>query len=295
MDFERILADLNDQITKIQITLQSTKQRQQRLQSLVSMIHVGIYVAIWISYWIDKQFPYLSPVRWIITSMNIYEPLFWTILFLGFPLWSLLIYKIFTFYYQHKYKHYESLLDLYKSKQKLELDALKKKTKYYQMKSLIQRYEGKDDTDETFEMDSSIDSNKIGLQDQRYSPTSEKQMKDISPPSIKQKDTKYSPSWMNRLVDAVLLDEKNIPSYTTSVDNTSVLFALICSFCYSHNGFLNQKDYDTLPCYICPKCGQMNVKQHLSDQQGKSNEDIHKPQKPKKQKSRSNSNPNKQA
>lgn len=290
MDFERILADLNDQITKIQITLQSTKQRQQQLQSLVSVIHAGIYTFIWIGYWIDKQFPYISPIRWIITSMNVYEPLIWTVLFLGFPLWSLLIYKIFTFYYQHKYKHYESLLELYKSKQKLELDALKKKTKYYQMRSLIQRYEGKDDT---LEMDSSVDLNKIESQDQRHLTTPEKQIQDISP-SIKQRDTKYSPSWMNRLVDTVLLDERNISSYTTSINNTSVLFALICSFCYSHNGFLNQKDYDILPCYICPKCGQMNIKNH-SNEQEKLNEEIQKPQeKPKKQKPRSNS-PNKQA
>lgn len=213
-------------------------------------------------YWIDRHYRYLSPIRFIMKPFGIYEPLIWSLLIVGFPLWSFFIYKSMEFYYQRKCKHYESLIEFYKSKQKLELETLKKKTKYYQMKSLIQRYEGGD------ELLSNISQNVISSDPNLFE---QKKSLDINENKELVPEKRHSPSWMNRFVDSVLLNENNIQSYTTTMDGTSVLFALICHFCYSHNGFLNQKDYETLPCYICPKCGQLNTK---NMNHGDKNEDI---------------------
>jgi hypothetical protein len=300
-DFEKILADLNDSISKLQIEVQDLQQKKQQWTSFLWMFHGGIYLAFWSGYYLWLRYPSMAKVfvpglaTWTASKSSTWSGV-WPILllFVIYPLWTITIMKLVSYYYQFQLKQKESLLKVYKSKQKLELEALKKKTKFYQTQALLQRYEStptkphgagdpalrqtpivsgvkgaiKDNGSNVQQRGSNVYQNRQNLKDLNVSISSKDQLQ--NPQSMK------ASSWSDRLVDAILLPDSSenqrpsplprdipanisVPSVKQSPD-TPPLFALICAYCYNHNGFLPEREYDTLPCYICPKCGKLNVK-----------------------------------
>lgn len=258
-DFERVLADLNDRISKIQIEMQDLVQKQRQWTSFMWMLCGGIYASILCGFYMYIKYPSLlyTLVPAFRNPQKLYLRWIWPVMVIGFPILSFAITKTVNTYFQRQHKSREALLVIYKSKQKLEIETLKKKTNYYQTQALLQRYEAP--------------STPMTQRDQPKPKVSGPELVnktlDATAKSHNPRPQSLPPggTWADRLVDNILLQgqetkdqikQKASPSHAQS----AMLFALICPHCHSHNGFLPERDYEALSCYICPKCGKLNVK-----------------------------------
>ena len=254
--------------------MQDIQQRKQQWGSLLWNAHVGIYLSFWTTFWLYNRHPTIIRIFFPAYVRNVLftQKLFWMAALFGFPVWMLIIMRTVRFYYQRQHKKYESQLQLYKSKQKVELETLKKKTNYYQTKALLQRYDDSfaslQDRDNTANTKPNPNSNSNpksspNSNSDSDSSSNNRMLDQIQPtkshsPTLPAVQKSAQSAWTSRMIDSLLLPSSTGANYT---GYQVPLFALICSHCHSHNGFLYEKDFIALSCYLCPKCGQLNVKQ----------------------------------
>ena len=145
---------------------------------------------------------------------------------------------------------------------KLRLEDLKKETSYYKTRSILERY------------DESERSKKEEPPKKEKQPSPKSQIKQqtqalvmASNPAMPQPQRPpfqslqphrpaplpapqfKSPTWMDRLMDALIGD-----------DSRNQKYALICQQCYNHNGLAEPEAFAHGIRYRCPNCGFMNTK-----------------------------------
>ncbi|KAI9251831.1 hypothetical protein BDA99DRAFT_183349 [Phascolomyces articulosus] len=147
-------------------------------------------------------------------------------------------------------------LQTLRAEQKLKLDELKKKTAYYSTQSLIDRYDEEHKRQQKQKQTQQIpqhntskgapplpSSSTLGVPQQQQPmnkpPTINVPTRTAAPPP-------RQPQWYDRVLDAMVGDA-----------GPESKFALICNYCFAHNGLVLPQEMDTIQ-YICPNCKKFN-------------------------------------
>ncbi|EPZ36410.1 hypothetical protein O9G_002912 [Rozella allomycis CSF55] len=145
----------------------------------------------------------------------------------------------------------ETELDALKSRQKLLLEELKKKTDYYATKTLIERFDvatPKAQDKKTKQMDEikmsskplhqQIVSNQLRKRENDDGKKSDNLFAPSPVPVVPSPKTTQppNPTWMDRLMDSIV----------GSDESDSQKFALICEKCFAHNGLANPHEFNVI-------------------------------------------------
>jgi len=278
-DYEKLLADIDYEIKKVEENLRQIKIREDR--SVVTWLYYSIplYSIILIVYCFML---YRTQNPWPVMCIQA-SPLL-----LGLFLIIFIKKFISIWYKKQQMKEEEKNVEL-KKEQKEILEELKSKIKYYQTKNLIEKYEIQEQP--IFPMKNGMpminpqmkingqrmNPNQIAnqqlmqnkkqqlmgghtIQKQRSMPvvlqngkqqfTNSKYNQQLQPSQQQQQTSPTNPNerkWIDKLVDAIVGD-------VNEIDNK---YALVCGFCYTHCGLALPEEYKTFK-YICPNCKKLN-------------------------------------
>ncbi|KAI8811872.1 hypothetical protein BJ742DRAFT_105170 [Cladochytrium replicatum] len=284
-DYEKVLAKLDDDVSRAEVRLSEVKIRERRAHTLW-LTYTGAAYVLWLFF----VYAYWTP-----TSS---DPLdIWIIKVGSIALTPIVIVgtrRLITMWYVNKRKTEEAQLENLRAKQKLKIEELKKKTAYYVTKGLIERYEtpsrpGLGDKSGTARSNSRIGLPGTELRQRPQANTPTLAINDtpiqstrngapftpgpntpvpgrVMPPSslsIQTADQGFAQShltsttttaatrnWYDRVMDAIIGD---------IADGDANKFALICAQCFTHNGLLPPEEYATAK-YRCKHCGFLNDK-----------------------------------
>jgi len=134
--------------------------------------------------------------------------------------------RVIGAWYRRRIGGSEDELKSLRNKQKCKIEELKHMTDYYQTKGLIER----------FDPEGKVESPLFSIEPKEI----------ILPPSYdfsQQIDSSFptpvpappsTPTWMDRLVDAIIGDER------------SSKYALICRKCFAHNGLARMEEFESI-------------------------------------------------
>jgi len=178
-----------------------------------------------------------------------------------------LVFPVAVYYCNRGLKHFarhfitrqETLLKTLQMQQQRHLEALKEATGYYRTKTLIDKFEepakGKASKSPSPKKPADMVAKqrpvpKTALPTAPLPPSPKPQTRTLPPASPAPAGPAYkSPSWMDRLLDAVIGD-----------DSRNQKFALICQRCFNHNGLAPINARGVIR-YRCPNCGLVNAQQ----------------------------------
>ncbi|RKP21927.1 hypothetical protein ROZALSC1DRAFT_10793, partial [Rozella allomycis CSF55] len=150
--------------------------------------------------------------------------------------------------YSRAISNQETELDALKSRQKLLLEELKKKTDYYATKTLIERFDVAAQDKKTKQMDEikmsskplhqQIVSNQLRKRENDDDKKSDNLFAPSPVPVVPSPKTTQppNPTWMDRLMDSIV----------GSDESDSQKFALICEKCFAHNGLANPHEFNVI-------------------------------------------------
>ncbi|KAI8138757.1 hypothetical protein BJV82DRAFT_629600 [Fennellomyces sp. T-0311] len=229
-DYERILSDLDERIQKAEIKLSEEKLRERRW----AVMWVIYSLILWVIYSLYCFLALRNPERHDFESIVLL-----TAPVLAVPVGIYYIRQLLKRFFAWSQNRAESQLQTLRAEQKLKLDELKKNTAYYSTQSLIDRY---DETQRKTQKRPPPQPKKS--QPQPPAPAPQANMQQLkSPPIIA---PPRQPQWYDRVVDAIVGDA-----------GPDTKFALICNFCFTHNGLVMPEEVDTIQ-YRCRSCQKLN-------------------------------------
>ncbi|KAG4099177.1 hypothetical protein H8356DRAFT_1668445 [Neocallimastix lanati (nom. inval.)] len=283
-DYEKLLADIDLEIRKIEDKLRQIKIREDR--SIITWLYYSIPVYSFIL------------IGYCFYLYQSYNP--WPVLFIqAFPLLVglfliIFIKKFISIWYKKKQMKEEDRRDELKQNQREILDELKSKIKYYETKNLIEKYELQEpeypmnnNGIQRMHPQMNINNQKISpnqIRNQQMMLSRKQQLigghnlsKQRSMPVVSQNrkqqftdmrynqqfnqyNQQYTPqygaqsqgnpnerNWIDKLMDAIVGD----------VNEVDKKYALVCNYCYIHCGLALPEEYKTFK-YICPNCKKLN-------------------------------------
>ncbi|KAI8584700.1 hypothetical protein K450DRAFT_217565 [Umbelopsis ramanniana AG] len=271
-DYEKILSELDDKVQKAEVKLSEIKIRERRINVMFMLYGLALW-AIYLAYCFATL--HNADVEFETFALKVAPVLLIpVIIYLGR--------RGLKWFYNRKQANEESNLSSLRSKQKLKVEELKKKTSYYTTKSLLERYDQTSSPKAKPAPPSSHpgSSNKgrernpqfpQGLQASQgrssqmapnYPVPNRAANPNMQPNSLSKAQPlqlgqpmpqlQLRPSvpterqWYDKLVDALVGE-----------DGPETKYALICNHCSTHNGLVLPQEIETIQ-YICPKCGQFN-------------------------------------
>jgi len=237
-EFEHALSNLSKEIEETEVLLCDS-----RLEGRRRLLQLYFYYGIF----------YFFVLLWIFVLPRgppsvVYRPLLDAMAVFLLPLFMWLSCRFSSFWYGRKANLLEEKLRSCRSRQKQKVEELKRMTMYYQTKGLIERYdkespEGKKNTRKDVKEAPVADN--LLLQKEGSKALESRPFSAPVPLTSAPVMVSSSPSWMDRLVDALLGDDRNSQ------------YALICPRCHAHNGLARAEDFYTLK-YLCPNCHHLN-------------------------------------
>ncbi|KAI5955849.1 hypothetical protein KGF54_001351 [Candida jiufengensis] len=284
--FEKELNTIAENINKTKQQLVKLKINKKSINKKLSLFTFIIYILIFF-------YSYISIPNSTIATNKIQRFLkgqskFNFYLLIGFPLISILITKLINFIFKYLIKSQDSHLSILKQKHKLKIEELKKITKYNETNELINKYDDKPkpipqqqfipnlQQQQPKQPQNNNKSNKLRNQALKELHLSEDQLSSNQQSSISQQQipqpqsTNPQQQSPNSPIHKRNLQDKLLDLFIGSDNSESIeqRYALICSHCFSHNGLAppNCDDPNNVK-YQCWKCGAMNGKGMLFDNQ----------------------------
>ena len=129
----------------------------------------------------------------------------------------------------------EAQLQTLRAEQKLKLDELKKKTAYYSTQSLIDRYDETQKSQKRPPQQKNLEAKQPQKPQQPQVNTRQlKPPPTLNPPVVIPAPPRQS-QWYDRVVDAIVGDA-----------GPDTKYALICNYCFTHNGLVLPEEVDTI-------------------------------------------------
>ncbi|KAK9722097.1 hypothetical protein K7432_002944 [Basidiobolus ranarum] len=130
-DYEKILADLEDEIQKIEVRLSDIKARERKfvlIFLIYSLFAYGLYLVTYFVYLRDPHDGYYAGIWKLLPAF-------------GSPVSIYYVSRGVSYWYNRKRLNEETHLETLKIKQRQKVEELKKKTAYYSTKNLLDRYD----------------------------------------------------------------------------------------------------------------------------------------------------------
>ncbi|ORY07089.1 hypothetical protein K493DRAFT_332877 [Basidiobolus meristosporus CBS 931.73] len=320
-DYEKILAELEDKIQKVEIRLSDIKVRERKfvlIFLIYSLFAYGLYLVTYFVYLRDPEDEFYT---W-----------FWKLIpaFVSPPV-IYFVSRGVSFWYTRKRINEETHLENLKTKQRQKVEELKKKTAYYSTKNLLDRY----DTPNKPKSGKPLEGVKTPIQPniparlqgklvapnsapvnpgmrQRHVVGKAQDIKDVNTPnpalSSRNLQDGTSQSSKMPLVNAVSTIPPNNPTngvappqipqnrmtnqqsnwYDKIIDvivgeeGPNTKYALICKNCFAHNGLALPNEIDDIQ-YYCPKCNAFNPSRRPRPKPQSNQTPMNKPTKPRLQ------------
>jgi hypothetical protein len=270
-DFEQVLAALQDDINKRETRLSEIRLRERRITLLVTLYTVGFWV-VYVSVWYTN--PGLLPLLAAKESTHPLEKFVKGVPVATGPIIILFCRRIVQLFYERKETAEEATLRELRKQQRSKIEDFKKKSKYYETRDLLERYDDGPTPDSPprkravtmlgpgagpVPAAGSQGSPNLG----RASPSrNQLQVPRIQtptrpgpqlPPHLTGTRSPMPPprkQWFDKVADA-LLGEDDVTGGPAS------RYALICQKCFAHNGLVKESMWEDVQ-YQCPKCGHFN-------------------------------------
>lgn len=289
-DYERILSDLLTRISELEVHLAETRHQHRRLALWILLYGALLYLLAILYVFLYPRGPARVPYRPLLDGM---------VLVLG-PLLLYYGRRLLGWIYGRRIASLETRLRHLRAKQKLKVEELKKATAYYRTKGLIERFDINDASSHGRAMsrsparsstasapspapplatDASVlppsfprrPSTASPLLHVQAPPPSQLSARPLGlapsaslmapPPPPPASLSMTPPTWLDRLVDAIIGDDRNSR------------YALICPKCYAHNGLAPPEEFASIRTfwlvarqndlsfveYICPNCHHLNL------------------------------------
>ncbi|CAG8517152.1 197_t:CDS:1 [Paraglomus brasilianum] len=260
-NYEKILSELDEQISTSEVRLCDIKLRQKRSTIFWLAFSTVLYIA-YVSGWYFFGWKSKYDETWQLWLLKLF-PVF------AFPCIIWMVKKFMSMWYRRKEANERSQLKHLVARKKLKIEELKKKTGYYATQNLIERFDVNNSqkslaksvnfpalpnewsqNDAHFTDNSQVPATGLRLR----LPTSTSETKDessLTPPgyyntTIPPSNTPLKRTWYDRVIDLLAGEEGPYKKY-----------ALICSNCHAHNGLVSQQDLNDVQ-YFCPKCNHFN-------------------------------------
>ncbi|CAG8515991.1 6534_t:CDS:2 [Paraglomus occultum] len=264
-NYEKILSELDEQISNSKVRLCDIKIRQKRSTIFWLVFSTVLYIA-YVSGWYFFGWKSKYDETWQLWLLKLF-PVF------AFPFIIWLVKKFMSMWYRRKEANEKSQLKHLVARKKLKIEELKKKTGYYATQNLIERFDVNNSqkslaksvnfpalpnewnqSNDHFTDDSQVVD--TGLRLRLSTSTSETKDESSMTPSayynaIPPSNTPLKRTWYDRVIDLLAGEEGQYKK-----------FALICSNCHAHNGLVSQQDLDDVQ-YFCPKCDHFNPSRRI--------------------------------
>jgi len=262
-DFERVLEEIDQSITLRESRLAEIKEREQRAVvrfTIYGLSLWALYLAIWWTGALGRE------------DVDVWQKVTTVVPIIALPIFIVLCRRSLSWWYKRSKEREQAALKVLRTKQREEVNRLKKKTKYDETRSLLERYDEKSRRlSEAGKFGTSSPARSVGTDSpanpqvrQRRGPTGQplsalasaqgtpiKAGTNGAPFSNSQtlSPQPYTPSrgWADRFANALLGDDENATSK----------YALVCQQCRQHNGLVLRDELYTLQ-YVCPRCGHLN-------------------------------------
>lgn len=265
-DFEQVLAALQDDIHKRETRLSEIRLRERRITLLVTLYTVGFWVA-YVSVWYAN--PALLPLLVANERTNALEKFVKGVPVAVGPILILFARRMVQLFYERKETAEETTLRELRKQQRAKIEEFKKKSKYYETRDLLERYDDAPTPDSpprkraVTMMGPGPGSQGGPNLTSTNSPRNQLQVPKIQtptrpgpqlPPHLTGTPRQPMPpprkQWFDKVADA-LLGEDDVTGGPAN------RYALICQKCFAHNGLVKESMWEDVQ-YLCPKCGHFN-------------------------------------
>jgi len=254
-DYETVLSTLALDIQKRQVKLSEIRLRERRSTLLVTLYTLAGWVA-YVSMWYLSVLPNISGYE---RSRKFEKAVKASPVIIG-PVVILFVRRIVQIWYKRKGDAEEKTLQALLKQQRTKVEEIKKKTNYYSTRDLIQKYDESMSSPTLHHRPIPVSTQPSTPQRQTLPPNTNGTPQT---PNQRNSNIHISPSqaplpigpvrkqWYDKLADAVLGDDDQIPNPASSQ------YALICEKCFAHNGLVKESMWEDAQ-YICPKCKHFN-------------------------------------
>ncbi|ORX62387.1 hypothetical protein DM01DRAFT_1331814 [Hesseltinella vesiculosa] len=263
-DYEKVLSELDANIQKAELRLTEIKLRQRRT-GLLWVIYATLAWLVYVAYW----FFTIQDGSWNANAIQAAPVLL-------IPVGIYYMRKGLAWFYTKKQSSEESHLATLRAQQKLKVEELKKKTSYYTTQSLLERYDAEamarkkqqqqmiaqqqqkqQDLRQRKPGNQGMARPPSGLPQQPQQPGMTTSPMQPNGQQLQQQVTmahhppvlpapRGPPQWYDKLIDALVGE-----------DGPETKYALICQYCYMHNGLILPSEVETIQ-YSCPHCKKFN-------------------------------------
>lgn len=164
--------------------------------------------------------------------------------------------RLLSFYYNKRVERADAKLEQFRLQQKTKVEELKTRTKYYQMKGLIEKFdpEIKVQKQAEYEREHINTGNNVKREKREVttsiSESNRTMTQDINSQNYHYPSKQQSSSWFDRVMDTIIGDDRTNK------------YALICRQCYAHNGLVRAEDYPEI-IYKCSQCNFVNSNKRI--------------------------------
>ncbi|KAF9463634.1 hypothetical protein BDZ94DRAFT_1258160 [Collybia nuda] len=243
-------------IEKRKVKLSELRLRERRATLLVTLYTLAGW-AVYVTLWYMRLLPNFSAHG----SRSGFERTVKGLPVVVGPVIILFVRRIVQIWYKRKGDAEEKALQSLLKQQRNKLEEIKKKTNYYSMRDLVQRY------DEPVSSSPGLRQRIVSAPTQPSTPQRPMPQPPngrtqtphhlgnpliaVSPPSAPVPHAPPRKQWYDKLADALLGDDDHTPNASVS------RYALICEKCFAHNGLVKESMWEDAQ-YICPKCNHFN-------------------------------------
>lgn len=226
-----MLADLDDQLRALDLSLIQKRSSERRIAILIvaysALLYLLLLLYVFFYPWRQSRFD----DQWMQQAID------GAILVL-YPLAVWMVRRAVVWVCRRRILATEQQVKAARLQQKQTVEELKKQTSYYQTKGLLERFDP--DFAKTRSPAKPIDSKPVEKIPPPSNPiNTASAMRPMSPQTIIQHVA--VPTWFDRLMDSLIGDDRMSK------------YALICPRCHSHNGLVRPEEFDTIQ-YSCPNC-----------------------------------------
>nr|ODN75723.1 hypothetical protein L203_06495 [Cryptococcus depauperatus CBS 7841] len=281
-DYETLLSQLATDIANAKINLSEIRLRERRIALLINLYGISFWI-VWIGLWWARALPVG------IIGVTHDDRMGRLVGMAGVTAGPFVIYafnRLVHLFYTRQRSHEENILRDLLTKQRKQLEEIKKMTNYDSTRKLIERYDDlSSPTSSPVSLDppasphtpqklsqSSTPSHKLPIKGPGGTPNAPGHLIEASRIPVVKPGNPISPEqaavmqsqletvqpvlptpekkWYDRIVDSILGDD---PSQANQSN-----FALVCEKCFRHNGLVGSKyEWERMQ-WICPRCNHLN-------------------------------------
>ncbi|CAK5276942.1 unnamed protein product [Mycena citricolor] len=242
-DYESILASLSSRIQTRRTQLTAIRARERNASALVTLYTLAAwsaYVAVWYYGLVDGRRNSHGVERAVRAAPVVVGPIF-----------ILFVRRIVQVWYASKGNAEENTLQDLLKEQRTTVEALKKKTQFYETRELLAKYDSSSPSSPSPSAAQAPKTPARSAPPQTPANPRMQQSQSAPLPAPSPSQQQQEPRrWFDSVADVLLGPE-------TERDDAKQKYALICEKCFTHNGLVPEAMWPDAQ-YKCPQCGHFN-------------------------------------